>query len=245
MNKPTNKLKPLFYILIIFSIQSCYIDLDDDGFGCESGSGRIVTESRGLPDYYSITNTISANVIIRQDLDREFRISAPENLIDDITTRVIDGELIIDFRGCYRNAQIDIFIVNPEIEGVHNYGSGNIFGDNVWQTDFLHMSISGSGRIDAEFVTDRVTTEIAGSGLMELFGSANRSVMRVSGSGNINAFELDCNRHDISIAGSGSCNVFARDLLEVRISGSGNVFYKGQPQVNSSITGSGGVFDAN
>ena len=245
MNKPTNILKYTFYCCLLISFQSCYIDLDDDGSGCESGRGRTVTESRFLPDYFSITNTISANVVIRQDLNTEFRITAPENLVDDIITRVIDGELIIDFRGCYRNAQIDIFISNPIIEGVYNLGSGNIFGDNIWQSNHLQLSISGSGSLDAEFVTDRLDSEITGSGRMDLFGSANRSEMRISGSGNINAFDLDCNDHEITITGSGNCQVYARDFLDVRISGSGNVIYQGQPQINTSITGSGGVINAN
>jgi hypothetical protein len=33
--------------------------------------------------------------------------------------------------------------------------------------------------------------------------------------------------------------------LDITISGSGDVFYKGHPDINSSITGSGKVIDAN
>ncbi len=245
MNKPTNILHYTFITLVAFTIQSCYIDLDDDGIGCERGVGNRVTEDRVLPDFNRVTNTIGANIILRQDQLQEFRVTTHENLLDDITTRVVNGELIIDYRGCYRDSNIDIYIATPEIEAVSNIGSGDIFGDNIWQSLQLELRITGSGKIDAEVNASLFVAEITGSGLMELFGEVNQGKLRISGSGDMRAFNLDSNVQEISISGSGNCEVLAQDLLDVRISGSGNVFYKGRPQVNTSITGSGGVFNAN
>jgi hypothetical protein len=225
--------------------QSCYVDLDHGGLGCKNGSGPLVTETRGLPKYHSITNAIGAAVIIRQDNDQQFRITGQQNILNDITTSIVDGELIIDYQGCFRNADIEVFVANPEITGVHNVGSGTILGDNLWQTDQLFLSITGSGRIDAEFYADMVYAEVTGSGDMDLFGGANRSFMRVTGSGDIFAFNLECNDQEIHISGSGNCEVHARDLLDVRISGSGNVFYKGNPNISTDISGSGNIIEVN
>ncbi|NIT55744.1 MAG: hypothetical protein GWN00_05750, partial [Aliifodinibius sp.] len=140
-----NKQTYIFTILVagvLIIAQSCYLDLDHGGLGCQNGSGPLVTESRGLPPYRSITNAIGADVIIRQDNDQQFRITAQQNILNDITTRVVDGALIIDYQGCFRNADIEVFVANPEIAGVHNVGSGTILGDNVWQTDQLFLSIT-------------------------------------------------------------------------------------------------------
>ena len=142
MNKSTYFSKYILFAMVILLSQACYIDLDDDGFGCERGKGSIVTESRALPDYYRITNAIGADMVIRQDQRKEFRVTGPENLLDDITTSVIDGELVIDYRGCYRDASIEIFLANPEIEAVYNIGSGDIIGDNIWSTPTLDLRIS-------------------------------------------------------------------------------------------------------
>ena len=43
----------------------------------------------------------------------------------------------------------------------------------------------------------------------------------------------------------GDAEVRVANRLDVRISGSGDVFYKGQPEINDIITGSGDVIDAN
>jgi hypothetical protein len=39
--------------------------------------------------------------------------------------------------------------------------------------------------------------------------------------------------------------VFVYDLLDANISGSGNIFYKGNPRINIRISGSGSVIDNN
>ena len=238
----------ILYLIIaglLLGTQACYVDLNNGGIGCENGRGPLLTESRSLPAYHSVINAIGADVVIKQDLDEEFRITAQENILNHITTRVIDGELVIDYRGCFRNANIDIYISNPEINAVHSIGAGTIIGDNVWETDQLTLTVTGSGRIDAEFVANNLNAEVTGSGLMDLFGEVNRGFMRVSGSGDIAAFNLESNEQDIYISGSGNCEVFARDVLDVRISGSGNVFYKGNPTISTNISGSGSVIESN
>jgi hypothetical protein len=245
MNKPTNILQYLLFTFLLFSFQSCYIDLDDDGIGCQQGIGNKVTEERILPDFVRVTNAIGANIILRQDQQREFRVTTHSNLLDDITTRVVNGELIIDYQGCYRGSDIDIFIATPQIEAVYNIGSGDIFGDNAWHSQQLDLRITGSGKIDAEVNAPFLFAEITGSGLMDLYGVATEGKLRITGSGDMRAFNLESSIQEISISGSGNCEVLTQDLLEVRISGSGNVYYKGRPQINTSITGSGGVFNAN
>lgn len=172
-------------------------------------------------------------------------ITAADNILDEITLRVIDGELIIDNRDCINNTDINIFITMPDIRSVHTIGSGDIYGDNIWETDELELRVTGSGEIDVEFIADDVWSEITGSGRLTLYGDVNLSTIYVSGSGDVKAFGLEADQQEVDIKGSGNCEVVARDLLEVQISGSGNVFYKGNPHISATISGSGSIIDAN
>ncbi len=226
-------------------LQGCYIDLDDDGFGCKNAHGRTITESRTPAAFHSITNSIGADLVIRQDAAYQVEITTQESVMDDITLRVWNGELIIESNRCFRNADIDIFITSPEISAVNNVGSGDIMGDNVWYSDRLSLSVTGSGTIDTEIESDQLYAQITGSGNMKLFGNVVRSDIKISGSGNIASFNLQSEQQEVEISGSGNCEVTTTDLLDVKISGSGNVFYKGNPTVNTDIRGSGGVFAAN
>ena len=226
-------------------LQSCYVDLDNNGFGCKNAHGRTITESRTPAAFHSITNAIGANLVIRQDATHEVEITTQESVMDDISLRVWNGELIIESNRCFRNADIDIFITTPKIDAVNNVGSGDVIGDNVWYSDRLSLSIIGSGTIDTEIECDQLYADITGSGNMKLFGSAASSVVKISGSGNIASFNLQSEQQEVQISGSGNCEVTTTDLLDVKISGSGNVFYKGNPTVYTDISGSGGVFAAN
>lgn len=242
-NKFTNINLAIACVLLV--LQGCYVDLNDNGFGCKNAHGRTITESRTPAAFHSITNAIGANLVIRQDAGHQVEITTQESVMDDISLRVWNGELIIESNRCFRNANIDIFITSPEISAVNNIGSGDVLGDNVWYSDRLFLSLTGSGTIDAEIESDQLFAEITGSGNMKLFGSAARSDVKISGSGNIASFNLQSDQQEIEIRGSGNCEVSTTDLLDVKISGSGNVFYKGNPTIYTDISGSGGVFAAN
>jgi len=226
-------------------LQGCYIDLDDNGIGCRNANGPTITETRFPASFHSITNAIGANMVIRQDAGQLVEITTQESVMDDISLRVWNGELIIESERCFRNADIDIFITSPEIYAVSNIGSGDVIGENLWYSDEMFLNITGSGTIDAEIETDRLHADITGSGDMKLYGQAQRGDIRISGSGNIAAFNLQSDQQEVEISGSGNCEVTALDLLDVTISGSGNVFYKGNPSVYSDVSGSGGVYAAN
>ncbi|MDH3711018.1 MAG: DUF2807 domain-containing protein [Cyclobacteriaceae bacterium] len=235
----------LALVAVLLAAQSCYIHFEDDGYGCVQPRGPVITQSYNLPSFDRITNAIGADITLRQSNNREFEITAAESILEQISLRIVDGELIIDNLSCISNTNIEIFAAMPDIEAVHNVGSGDIFGDNIWEVDDLELRITGSGKIDAEFIVDYLSIEITGSGTMDLFGEAHLSEIRISGSGDVHAFGMEANDQDIIISGSGNCEVLAIDHLDVVISGSGNVFYKGNPQVSVTISGSGTVIDAN
>ena len=53
------------------------------------------------------------------------------------------------------------------------------------------------------------------------------------------AGRLSAKKAGISIAGSGDCTVDVSEMLDAKITGSGNVYYTGAPTVNSRVAGSG------
>ena len=65
---------------------------------------------------------------------------------------------------------------------------------------------------------------------------------KVSGSGDLEMSEVRTDRASLRISGSGSGMIWAEKSLEARVSGSGEVGFRGQPEdVNTSVSGSGNV----
>jgi len=83
---------------------------------------------------------------------------------------------------------------------------------------------------------------VSGSGNVTASGSTPRLEAVLSGSGNLFLAELHAPAVRAQLTGSGTIRVTATATLDVRLSGSGAVFYGGHPShVTSAITGSGVV----
>jgi hypothetical protein len=72
-------------------------------------------------------------------------------------------------------------------------------------------------------------------------GEAMEQRIIISGSGDYMGRDLQSAEAEVQILGSGSATVRVRDRLVVRISGSGSVFYLGEPVLERIVTGPGDV----
>ena len=159
----------------------------------------------------------------------------------------MDGnELKIDTKDGYRlrpNKGIKIYISSPNFSKVRLSGSGDIISQNrITGKDKIELAVSGSGNIKVDLDAPAVDAEMSGSGNINLSGMAKHFEGKLSGSGNISAMDLKTEETEIRISGSGNADVFASEKLNVKVTGSGDVRYKGgAQQVSSNITGSGSV----
>ena len=121
-------------------------------------------------------------------------------------------------------------------------GSGDIDADNITCTGNLNVSVAGSGDIEGSNITcANLTASIAGSGDLKLDNvSAAGTEASVSGSGtailtgsgDLFASGLQAKRVSASVSGSGDIKCHATDFLKARTSGSGNIGYKGNPELD-------------
>jgi hypothetical protein len=70
--------------------------------------------------------------------------------------------------------------------------------------------------------------DISGSGDASVDGDADDAQFTVTGSGDIAADRLVARKVAVSISGSGDARVNATEALDARVSGSGDVAYRGQ-----------------
>lgn len=88
--------------------------------------------------------------------------------------------------------------------------------------------------------------ELVGVGDFTLSGADQDDLsILLTGVGHVNAFEMKVSTCVISSAGVGNCEVWILNNLDVTITGVGNIYYKGNPTITSSITGMGQLIDAN
>jgi hypothetical protein len=258
--KTINILFPVSIILTAMVTYSC----EEMGFGCIRGNGDLTTENRIVSDFNGVELNGSFTVYVDSGEETSILVEADENLLDEIRTQVRGNNLIVEtYRDRCLNSKNDItiYVTTPEIEEIVLNGSGRIYCD-YFETPKLQVDLNGSGSIFIDYIytndaelelsgsgsirgtvdTYSADIQVDGSGIIRLDGSAHHADMDITGSGSILGKEFYTDNTNIEITGSGNAEVYATDLLEARVTGSGIVYYYGNPaNVVKQISGSGNV----
>lgn len=209
-----------------------------------NGSGPVVTEQRTVSNFTAIDLLLKATVNYTESDQFLVQISGQQNVLNEIITEVENSRLEIRLPWNTNLISYDAITINISAPAVSDFsvsGSGIIFSAdtlNVLNSDF---NISGSGKIDiAAIQTNDIDARISGSGDLYIrSGSSTTSGTSISGSGNADISKVLSETVKTNTSGSGDTRVHATKILDVQISGSGKVYYSGNPAISSDISGSG------
>jgi len=212
------------------------------------GNGKVVTIERSVGDYEAIAVAGWFDVNIIDGREGEISLKGEENLLEYIKTEVKNGKLTIKVKKGYNlqssNWKEGILVTVPveSVNSVSLSGSGDIVGKDVLRSDEFSTVISGSGDISLTVEADMLKAVIAGSGDIKLSGKARDFNVTVSGSGDVQAFDLSADHVKANVSGSADIKVTANESIIARVSGSGDIMYKGDPEkVDSKASGSGDI----
>ncbi len=207
------------------------------------GVGPVEPETRSVEPFDEVVMNSFMNVSFRQiksgEVDKVV-VTAQENLLPYVKTRVEDESLIIEIEGSVESEkEIAVEIYGRNLTSIVNSGSGDFKSDGKLELNKLFLTSNGSGDIDIRLQCQNIEAELEGSGSISLHGAADYLEFTLSGSGDLLAEELRTFEAELTLDGSGDARVFAKQNLEVEINGSGDVFYKGRAEVSKSISGTG------
>ena len=162
--------------------------------------------------------------------ERRLKVIASSPSLDEVD---IKGSADVYLKGTIKGADLTLNIT----------GSGDIEAENLQYANIFAL-VKGSGDIDLKNVkATTVMSEVNGSGDINIKGSAQKATLTVNGSGDISAEKLAATNVVATVAGSGDIVCYASRQLDARVSGSGDIEYKGSPSVvnkqgkKNSITG--------
>jgi hypothetical protein len=245
----THNLFILIFLVAFTALSACLrIDIENN---CIHGKGSIVERVLSVDDFSKFELEGSFDVVVTQGPVQKVLAVGHGNIIDHLNTNVVNQKWDIGLgMGCYNNFELIVYITVPSIDEVKLSGSGNVEIKEFDQDNNLSLSISGSGNISMnEFESaEDLYANLSGSGNI----NARKSVtcfktltVRTSGSGNFNGFPVEVAECTASTLGSGSCYVYAEEKLNATISGSGDIVYKGSPEIDVIDYGSGNLRHSN
>ncbi|OUR99002.1 DUF2807 domain-containing protein [Flavobacteriales bacterium 33_180_T64] len=211
------------------------------------GNGNITTETRSTSDYDAIKCAGSFDYILVAGTEGKITLEGESNLLQYVVTEVKNGSLHIKTKKGKNlspswNKTIKITIPFEDINKVALSGSGDLWNEDKIIANNLEVSLSGSGDIILNLQTKHVSGKVTGSGDLTLKGSTTDLKAGVTGSGDFHGFNLQSTNTDVSVTGSGDAAVVCSGHLKARVTGSGDIEYRGNPKTeDTKVSGSGSI----
>lgn len=212
------------------------------------GNGDKVTIARSTGEYDAIAVSGWFNVDLVEGREGQLSLEGESNLLEYIVTEVKNGKLIIKTENNvnlkpsdWKNG-IRITVPIESVSAISLSGSGDIVGKTTLKTDDLETTMSGSGDITLDVDAHTIDASMSGSGDITFSGTTTDFTATISGSGDIKAFDLEADNVKATVSGSADIKVTANKMLEARVSGSGDIRYRGNPEkVDTKTSGSGDI----
>jgi len=209
--------------------------------GSKKGNGNIISKEIQVGDYNRITLASSGELIYEQKTNQKpyLRIEIDDNLKNNVMVSSKHGNLSISLNG--NTNKFKIYTNSTSLSRIKTTGSGTILLKNDINSPDLDISVTGSGGIKADKLNcPNLGVSISGSGSINIGGNGYNCDYVISGSGTIDAYKLKAVNLTCRLSGSGVAKIYASESLDVRVSGSGGVSYKGSPKkIHKTLSGSG------
>jgi hypothetical protein len=231
---------------------------------CVEGNGDIAIQTIPTDAFDQIQ--VSGDFLVQVDTGMmpSVKIETDENLMNFIVVHVAGHKLLIESREgtCLRPSKaLKITVNTHQLNEIALYGSGSVSCDGL-ETDQMNLHLEGSGKMEcyglksssaslhligdgfirSSVITGNLTAQMDGSGEILLEGKSSLSDLSLIGSGNYNAAQLLTDTCYVYISGSGIMRTWVTKTLDITIIGSGIVYYTGNPDVTSYISGSGKIY---
>ena len=205
-----------------------------------TGTGNLETDTRRLLTFNEVELQAPVDVVIVQGESQSVNVTAQANIQPLLLTEVKGDKLTIKMM---KDANMDngtnVEIVIADLESLDISSSGNAVVRDFAEDKFT-SKLSGSGNVSMTNVRfDNLKLNVDGSGDITVDGQGDDVNIDLSSSGDVDADSFTANDVQVKSDGSGDVRVMAKDTLKVEIKGSGNVYYKGNPEVDLKDEGAG------
>lgn len=210
-------------------------------FGVE-GNGHIKEETRSVPAFtgVEVSGGITADVTVGPE--QKVILSADENLLPLLRTRVVDGVLRVDHEGSIRsNNTIKLTVVTPKLDRLGGSGGCTVHA-KLGKSPKLKLDGSGGTEMQiAGIDTDALDLDMSGGVTAVLQGTAKKANLDLSGGVELHAKKLQIADAVIDASGGVQAELAVSQSIRGDASGGVSVEVKGRPAVKVDTSGGSSV----
>jgi hypothetical protein len=219
---------------------------EDDFCNCFKRTGSTVTEVRSAEAFKRIELYNNIDLEIVPDTFHKIEVTCGENLVDGISTDVVNGQLVIRNNNKCNwmrdlNNRFVVKVTVKKLEFILSQGSGDIRTlDTIRTSPFLIESYNGTGTYSFLFNSQKVELKLhSGPADIKGYGFVQDLFIFSAANGYIHTEQLVSKECTVITKSTGDVKVNVIDKLDAEIGYSGDVLYGGSPIITRTGTGSG------
>lgn len=209
------------------------------------GDGNVIKHEVSIGVYDEIKIEGAADIVYQSKPDEAafLEIEADDNIVPLVEVEVKGKTLNIKVKESINPSRFTIHTNSPTLKRIECKGASNIDLKGSIIGEDIKAEMKGTGNLTAENLGyKKGEFKIQGAGNMTIGGQIQKAKYEISGTGDIDAITLVATELECKLKGTGNMNVNVTDKMEIEISGTGNVSYKGNPQITKQkIKGLGSV----
>lgn len=241
-----NILYSIVLLFAVFSSVSCEKN-------CLKAAGEIDSTLYELMPFNDIHIYDIFNVEIRQDSFYSVQVKTNSTLLKNISVVQNDTSItIVDSNKCYplrkADIKIDLIITSPEIKHLNFYNASTFYTkDTLYYNRFLFRAYGKLAFADFKVKCDDhlFLSMWNVSGNIKVGGSCKYLQILNHGNGYIDAFNLKSKYAQITQKSTGDIKTNVSNKITATIYDSGNIYYKGNPVIDTTDYYTGTLIDAN
>jgi hypothetical protein len=237
-----------YIALIVFSLFFSNCKHADD---LVTSYGEETTETRRVESFDKILAGEKFDIELVQDSAKAgtIEMTAGSNVITGYTTKVSNGELVIANDNKYnwvRKLQVrqKVVVYFQNLKTIQINGSAKfICRDTFTSKSILEINHGGLEDADIKINGDYVFVNCTNTGGVNLQGSCFLFSASIDDISFVNSFRLNAEKTYISSFSKDDSYIFGRKILDIKLWGTGNIYYKDSSSTKVSIidTGEGKV----
>lgn len=240
MKSKNNSLtKLLFLFVLTISLTSCHSSFNFTG---EKGNGNIITENRTITEKFDKVEVNSGlDITVSQADVASVTVRIDENLQPLITTKVVDGVLVVSVSGPYSssdNPEINISL--PIISGLKSTSGATLKSGNVLKSTSMIVSSTSGSEIQINVEADYISLESTSGSEIEVSGKALKLETSSTSGSDIDAGKLIANEVFSQVTSGSTTKVNPVLVLKGKATSGADIKYKNIPKTLEKEENSGG-----
>jgi len=206
-----------------------------------------VTEIRQMGTFTKIDMDGGGSVNLVQGNDHSVKVEGSRRVVDQVTTEVQNGVLVIDYRD---KSLIDLWSEDLTLTitfvqlSEFKLDGGVELKANDLNLENLSLDVKGGANVALKNLqVQNLDISMIGGGNIEVSGNADNQNVEVAGGTNYIADDLKSAHVTVKVTGAANVEVWATESLSLDLAGAYSVKYWGSPSLDQNIRGLGNVED--